>query len=61
MVESENPGTKNVSELMKDVDSGGFVIPYFQRGFEWEPSMASELFQSILSLSKKHRQRTHMT
>ena len=48
MVESENPGTKNVSELMKDVDSGGYVIPYFQRGFEWEPSMTSELFQSIL-------------
>jgi hypothetical protein len=48
MVKSENPGTKNVSELMKDVDSGDYVIPYFQRGFEWEPSMASELFQSIL-------------
>ena len=48
MVETENPGTKSVSSLMRDVDSGSFVIPYFQRGFEWEPSMASELFQSIL-------------
>lgn len=48
MVETENPGTESVSTLMGQVDSGSFVIPYFQRGFEWEPSMVSELFQSIL-------------
>lgn len=48
MVESEDPGTESVSTLMKQVHSGSFVIPYFQRGFEWEPSMVSELFQSIL-------------
>ncbi len=33
---------------MNDVASGEYVIPYFQRGFEWEPSMVSELFTSIL-------------
>lgn len=48
MVETENPGTESVSTLMRQVDSGSFVIPYFQRGFEWEPSMVSDLFQSIL-------------
>jgi hypothetical protein len=48
MVEVEDPGTKPVRVLMNDVSSGEYVIPYFQRGFEWEPSMVSELFNSIL-------------
>lgn len=48
MVEVENPATKKVSTLMKNVDHGSYVIPYFQRGFEWDPSMVSELFESIL-------------
>lgn len=48
MVEVENPGTKEVRSLMQNVDDGSYVIPYFQRGFEWEPSMVSELFESIL-------------
>ncbi|WP_115864982.1 DUF262 domain-containing protein [Halorussus litoreus] len=48
MVEVEDPGTKPVRVLMSDVASGDYVIPYFQRGFEWEPSMVSELFISIL-------------
>jgi len=48
MVEVENPGTKEVSSLLMNVDDGSYVIPYFQRGFEWEPSMVSELFESIL-------------
>ena len=48
MVEVENPGTKQVSSLIKNIDNGSYVIPYFQRGFEWEPSMVSELFESIL-------------
>lgn len=48
MVEVENPGTKQISTLMKNVNDGSYVIPYFQRGFEWEPSMVSELFESIL-------------
>lgn len=48
MVEVENPGTKQVNSLMKNINDGSYVIPYFQRGFEWEPSMVSELFESIL-------------
>ncbi|MCX2819674.1 DUF262 domain-containing protein [Haladaptatus sp. F3-133] len=48
MVEVENPGTKKVSTLLDDIDDGSYVIPYFQRGFEWEPQMVSELFESIL-------------
>lgn len=48
MVEVEDPGTMPVRVLMNDVASGEYVIPYFQRGFEWEPSMVSELFTSIL-------------
>jgi len=48
MVEVENPGTKEVSTLLSDIDDGSYVIPYFQRGFEWEPQMVSELFESIL-------------
>lgn len=48
MVEVENPATKKVSSLMRNVDDGSYVIPYFQRGFEWDPSMVSELFESIL-------------
>ena len=48
MVEVEDPGTMPVRVLMNDVASGDYVIPYFQRGFEWEPSMVSELFISIL-------------
>lgn len=48
MVEAENPGTKSVDKLMENVADGSYVIPYFQRGFEWEPSMVSELFQSII-------------
>lgn len=48
MVEVENPGTKEVRSLMQNVADGSYVIPYFQRGFEWEPSMVSELFESIL-------------
>ena len=46
MVEVENPGTKEVSSLMRNVADGSYVIPYFQRGFEWEPSMVSELLQN---------------
>lgn len=48
MVEVEDPGTMPARVLMNDVASGEYVIPYFQRGFEWEPSMVSELFTSIL-------------
>lgn len=39
---------KSVYDLVKGVDNGDFVIPYFQRGYEWNPSMISDLFVSIL-------------
>jgi len=45
---AENPGTEKVKDLLKKVDDGSFVIPYFQRGFEWKPRMVSELVESIL-------------
>jgi len=37
-----------VNDLVRDVDNGDYVIPYFQRGFEWYPSMIADLFESIL-------------
>jgi hypothetical protein len=45
---AENPGTDKVEDLLKQVNDGSFVIPYFQRGFEWKPSMVSDLIESIL-------------
>jgi len=45
---AENPGTDNVENLLKNVHSGSYVIPYFQRGFEWQPRMVCELLESIL-------------
>jgi hypothetical protein len=48
MPDVEDPGTKSVESLLDDVDDGSYVIPYFQRGFEWEPSMVSDLFESII-------------
>jgi len=45
---AENPGTEKIEDLMKNVHDGSYVIPYFQRGFEWEPRMVCELFDSIL-------------
>jgi len=45
---SENPGTDKVEDLLKKIYDGSYVIPYFQRGFEWEPNMVSDLLESIL-------------
>jgi len=45
---AENPGVEKVDDLLKGVYNGSYVIPYFQRGFEWEPRMVCELFESIL-------------
>ena len=39
----ENPGTVQVKNLLKSVHNGHYVIPYFQRGFEWQPSMVCDL------------------
>jgi hypothetical protein len=45
---AENPGTEKIEDLMRNVHDGSYVIPYFQRGFEWQPRMVCELFESIL-------------
>jgi len=45
---AEDPGKASVGELVNDVNNGKYVIPFFQRGYEWEPSMVSDLFESIL-------------
>jgi hypothetical protein len=45
---AENPGTEKVEELLKNVHDGSYVIPCFQRGFEWQPRMVCELLESIL-------------
>lgn len=45
---AENPGKASVRALVDNVHSGKYVIPHFQRGYEWQPSMVSDLFVSIL-------------
>ena len=45
---AEDPGKSSVGDLIEAVRKGNYVIPYFQRGFEWQPSMVSDLFESIL-------------
>lgn len=45
---TENPGTKKVRRLLRKVDEGSYVIPHFQRGFGWQPSMVCDLLESIL-------------
>jgi len=44
----EDPGTKEVGQLLKEVDIGSYVIPHFQRGFEWSPGLVCDLVESIL-------------
>ena len=38
---AEDPGKVNVEKLVEAVHAGKYVIPYFQRGYEWYPSMVS--------------------
>ena len=45
---AENPGIEKIEDLLKNVHNGSFVIPYFQRSFEWWPSMVCDLVESIL-------------
>jgi len=45
---SESPYFQTVKDLLRYVDQGLFVIPNFQRGFEWEPSMVCDLIESII-------------
>lgn len=41
-------GNVSVRAFIKDIDNGDYVIPHFQRDFDWQPNMVSDLFQSIL-------------
>lgn len=45
---AEDPGKASIGTLMKAIHEGQYVIPHFQRGYEWQPSMVSDLFESIL-------------
>ncbi len=45
---SEDPGKETVEFLLKKVRDGSYVVPYFQRGFEWTPRMVCDLFESII-------------
>ena len=45
---AENPGTKQTEKLLSRVDDTSYVIPHFQRGFEWQPSMVCDLVESML-------------
>lgn len=45
---TENPGTESIEKLLGSVYDGSYVIPYFQRGFEWQPNMVCDLIESIL-------------
>lgn len=45
---SENPGKETICDLVSKVNKGEYVIPHFQRGYEWNASMVCDLFESIL-------------
>ncbi len=45
---SETPGKKKVQKLLEGVQEGSYVIPHFQRDFEWQPGMVCDLIESIL-------------
>ncbi len=45
---SENPGPITVEKLMNRIEEGDYVIPHFQRDFEWRPRMVCDLIESIL-------------
>lgn len=34
--------------MLDEIDDGNYVIPHFQRGFEWDPGMVCDLFASVL-------------
>lgn len=40
--------TRSVRELLRAIEDGEYVIPHFQRGYEWTPSMVSDLLVSII-------------
>jgi len=51
---AENPGIEKVEDLLKYVGNGSYVIPYFQRGFEWEATMVCDLIESTKLLYRHY-------
>lgn len=47
MVKDPEP-RKFLIDLLKDAHFGEFVVPYFQRDFEWTPGMVKDLLVSIV-------------
>ncbi|KUK43727.1 MAG: Uncharacterized protein XD72_1891 [Methanothrix harundinacea] len=41
-------GNISVQDFISGIDKGEYVIPHFQRDFDWEPNMVSALFNSML-------------
>lgn len=39
---------RETERMLSAIDDGDYVIPHFQRGFEWDPGMVCDLFSSIL-------------
>ncbi|MCX6668499.1 MAG: DUF262 domain-containing protein, partial [Methanothrix sp.] len=37
-----------IQDFISDINKGKYVIPYFQRPFDWGPGMVNDLFNSIL-------------
>lgn len=46
MIDPKN--TRPVWKLLEDITDSKYAIPYFQRSFEWTPSMVSDLLISII-------------
>ena len=45
-----HPGQdRSVERLLTAISRGEYAIPYFQRGFEWQPNMVKDLLVSIIS------------
>jgi uncharacterized protein with ParB-like and HNH nuclease domain len=37
-----------IRNFIDEIEKGNYVIPHFQRDFDWKPNMVNDLFQSIL-------------
>lgn len=49
MIDLETPAKQNLSRILSAIDSGSYVIPDFQREFEWTPWDIQSLIQSIFA------------
>ena len=41
-------GNISIRNFIDDIKKGDYVIPHFQRDFDWRPNMVTDLFESIL-------------